>query len=140
MQQQVTKSFLGTGWTFPPTFRERDHTLELVSEEEDIRQSLYLLIATSPGERILHPAYGCDLQKFVFEPMSETLRHEIKDAVSRAISLFELRVVVEEVEVFLVSIEPGIVHIVVKYTIIQTNSRGNIVYPFYLQEGTSVVL
>lgn len=138
MQDKIEKSFLGTGWSFPPQFREQDHSLELVSEEDDIRQSLYLLIATAPGERILNPDYGCDLNSLVFERITEALRYRIKSMVSRAILLFEPRVVVEQVEVHIVSIEPGMLHIVVEYTVIQTNSRSNIVYPFYLQEGTNV--
>jgi uncharacterized protein len=140
MQEKIEKSFLGTGWNFPPRFREQDRSLELVSEEDDIRQSLFLLIATAPGERIMNPEYGCDLNSLIFERISESLRHKIRLMVSRAIFQFEPRVIVENIDIHLVSTEPGILHIVVDYTVIQTNSRDNIVYPFYREEGTSIVL
>ena len=134
------KPFLGTGWGFPPTFWERDRSLELVSEEKDIQQSLYLLVSTVPGERLMSPLYGCDLYRLVFHRITEALRQEIKVVVTKAIETFEPRVAVEGVEVYIVSLEPGMLHIVVDYTVIQTNSRANIVYPFYLQEGSSVVI
>lgn len=136
----MDKSFLGTGWGFPPAFQEQTLSLELVSEEKDIRQSLFILLSTVPGERLLNPSFGCDLSSLVFERITESLRYEIKSMVSRAISLFESRVTVEKVEVQIISIEPGMLQVVVDYKVVQTNSRDNIVYPFYLQEGTSVIL
>lgn len=134
------KSFLGTGWAFPPTFSEHDRSLEVVSEEKDIQQSLFILISTVPGERLMNPKYGCDLYRLVFQRITEALRQEIRFMVTRAIEDFEPRVTVESVEVHIVSFEPGLLHIVVDYKVIQTNSRANIVYPFYLQEGSSVVI
>lgn len=134
------KSFLGTGWAFPPTFWKQDYSQEMVSEERDIQQSLYILISTVPGERLMNPLYGCDLYRLVFQRITEALRQEIKVMVTKAIETFEPRVVVEGVEVHIISLEPGILHIVVHYSVIQTNSRANIVYPFYLQEGSSVVI
>ena len=136
----MKKSFLGTGWSFPPTFRNKHRAMDMVSDEEDIQQSLLLLISTAPGERIMFPTFGCDLHGLVFERLSEALRYEVRSLVKKAIYLFEPRVTVENVEVHIASVDPGIIHITVEYTIIQTNSRGNIVYPFYLKEGTSVSL
>ncbi len=136
----MDKSFLGTGWAFPPAFQEQTLSLELVSEEMDIRQSLFILLSTVPGERLLNPSFGCDLRSLVFERITESLRYEIKAMVSRSIALFESRVTVEKVEVQIISIEPGALQVTVDYTIVQTNSRDNIGYPFYLQEGTSVIL
>lgn len=140
MKEQIDKSFLGTGWGFPPSFNLQDRSLELVSEEEDIRQSLFLLISTSPGERLMNPTYGCDLQSVVFDRLTDAVRFEIISLVSMAILRFEPRITVNEVVVTIVSRDPGLIHILVDYTVDQTNSRSNIVYPFYLQEGTNVSL
>lgn len=136
MEEQNDKSFLGTGWGFPPTFNEQTLRLELVSEEEDIRQSLFLLISTTPGERILNPGYGCDLQSLVFERITESIRNKITSMVSLAILRFEPRIIVHQIDTRVVSYDPGTIHILVEYTVIQTNTRSNIVYPFYFQEGT----
>jgi phage baseplate assembly protein W len=140
MADQINKSFLGTGWSFPPSFNHHNSTFELVSEEDDIRQSLMLLIATAPGERIMNPAYGCDLNSLVFEPINDATCFEIISMVRMAILQFEPRVIVDEVVVHVASLEPGILHIQVDYTVIQTNSRSNFVYPFYLQEGTNIAV
>lgn len=140
MADQIDKSFLGTGWSFPPSFNVKQQQLEMVSEEEDIRQSLFLLIATAPGERIMNPAYGCDLNSLVFEPISQTTRHEIIVMVQMAILLFEPRIKVHEVDVIVVSYDPGLLHIRVEYTVIQTNTRDNMVYPFFLKEGTNIIM
>ena len=139
MDEQIQESFLGRGWSFPPAFSATNHNLEMVSEVEDIQQSLYLLISTIPGERIMNPAYGCDLHKFVFRPISSSTQSEIIATISRAILLFEPRIKLANITVNVVSIDPGILHIVVDYLIIKTNSRSNMVYPFYLQQGTNLV-
>jgi uncharacterized protein len=138
MSDKLDRSFLGTGWGFPPTFSDHNYSLELVSEEADIRQSLFILISTAPGERILNPGYGCDLHKMVFERITQGAKNKITDMVTRAILLYEPRVIVETVETFIVSMEMGQIHIVVTYTIIKTNTRHNIVYPFYINEGTNI--
>ena len=51
------KSFLGTGWSFPPEFNPYG-SVKKVSDEEDIRESLVILLSTSPGERIMQPTYA----------------------------------------------------------------------------------
>ena len=59
--KQHPQSFLGRGWSFPPRFDDRQYTIMMVEEEEDIRQSLRILFSTLPGERLMKPDYGCDL-------------------------------------------------------------------------------
>lgn len=139
MAERGKQSFLGTGWGFPPSFLKQTHELVMVSDEEDIQQSLFLLLSTIPGERIMNPGYGCDLQRFVFSMMSTATQIEIKDIVGRAILLYEPRIKVIDIEVHAVSIDPGILHILIDYLIIQTNTRSNMVFPFYLQEGTNLI-
>ena len=138
-EDQITKSFLGTGWGFPPSFSTDTFAIQMVSAEEDIKQSLFLLLSTTPGERIMNPAYGCDMQKFIFSPLSTSTQTEISAIVKRAILLYEPRVNVQEVNVHVVSIDPGLLHIIIDYIVIQTNSRSNMVYPFYHQEGTNII-
>lgn len=138
MENQVKKSFLGTGWAFPPEFNEHSLSVEMVSNEKDIHESLVILMSTTPGERPLNPGYGCDLQSLVFEKISESLFSSIRSMVSHAIFSFEPRVQVNEVLVQVVSYENGHIQIVVDYTIIQTNSRMNLVFPYYILEGTNI--
>jgi len=133
-----TTSFLGTGWSFPPRFSVHDRQVVMESGEEDIRQSLLILLSTSPGERLMNPAYGCGLQHMTFERFTYAVKNRIVDMVGRAILLFEPRVILEKVDVVPVSLLDGQVNIIVDYTVITTNTRHNIVYPFYIGEGTNL--
>ncbi len=68
-KKREQQSFLGTGWAFPPTFTKGPQSIVMVSDEADIRQSLEILLTTSIGERFLRPEYGCDLRRYLFEPL-----------------------------------------------------------------------
>jgi len=137
--------FLGTGWSFPPSFQVHNREVELVSYEQDIKESLHILLSTSPGERVMHPAFGSDLQKMVFETITESQITKIQDSVERSILFFEPRISLEKVEVEIDtdvaeqdSIYQGVLNINIEYTIRKTNTRSNIVYPFYFIEGSHV--
>ena len=131
-------SFLGRGWSFPPRFNPIDRGVEMVAEEEDIRESLRILFSTAPGERVMHPSYGCGLKRMVFEQINETVRTEIKDLIERAILFFEPRITLERVELDDTQIFEGRLLILLEYTIRTINIRSNMVYPFYIREGTLV--
>jgi uncharacterized Zn-binding protein involved in type VI secretion len=66
-------SFLGTGWSFPPTFDRDSGQVEMVSDLADIEQSLDILLSTSLGERVMVPDYGCNLDDYMFESLSNNL-------------------------------------------------------------------
>lgn len=110
----------------------------MVSEEADIIQSLNLLIGTLPGERIMRPLYGCDLYSQVFERINAETKSRIKYLIKNAIKRFEHRIILEDIEIKVTKEKEGIIFIVLHYTIIQTNSRSNMVYPFYIEEGTNI--
>jgi phage baseplate assembly protein W len=131
-------SFLGTGWSFPIRFHATSKAVALASDEADIRESLRILIQTRPGERVMQPRYGCDIHRHVFDRMGPTLVADLQDAIGQAILFFEPRVVLEEVRVEIDEALEGRLLVDVIYRIIQTNTRANIVFPFYLQEGTLV--
>lgn len=131
-------SFLGTGWSFPPAFDRESGSVEMVQEEEDIRQSLEILLSTSIGERVMQPLYGCNLRDYQFEPVSNTFLGFLVDMVERAILFFEPRILVENISIT----EPGDIQlfegkllISIDYVIAGTNSRYNYVYDFYLREA-----
>jgi phage baseplate assembly protein W len=129
-------SFLGMGWSFPPTF-VRGSGVVMVADEVDIRESLSILLSTDVGERVMQPKYGCDLRRLVFEPLDATLQTYMKDLIRTAILYFEPRVILENVEL-VPDREQGAITITISYVVATTNTRGNIVYPFYVTEGTEV--
>ena len=130
-------SFLGTGWAFPPTFQKWANSVEMLSGEEDIQNSLKILLSTEVGERIMHPTFGCDLSKLLFEPLDTTLKAYMKNLISDSILYFEPRIKMNDVKLE-AKTEEGYIQITVEYTVRSTNSRNNIVYPYYLKEGTNL--
>lgn len=132
------KTFLGIGWKFPPSFDKTSGSIILVSEEDDIKESLYILLATKPGERIMLPEYGCDLHQMVFESVDETLLTRMKSLIRNSILFFEPRIVLNEIEIKQDQTNDGLLLINLHYTIRKTNKRSNMVYPYYIIEGNEV--
>ena len=130
--------FLGRGWSFPPTFDNKTKRLEMVDSEEDINQSLSILLSTSLGERVMRPEYGCNLKDFQFEPMNVSMIGFIKNLIERAILFYEPRIKAEKITITESTGEEtleGKLKISIDYFIRSTNSRYNFVYDFYLKEG-----
>ena len=140
--EQTFNSILGTGWAFPPSFDRDSGTVSLVSNEDDIRQSLNILLSTSLGERVMQPGYGCNLNDYMFEPLSSSMIGFIKDRVENAILIYESRIVVDKIEVTddgSFDLMEGRFIITVEYTIPGTNSRFNYVYDYYKNEALKPV-
>lgn len=132
----ATGDFLGTGWSFPPTFDQRNATVAMTSGVVNIRQSLWVLLATTIGERTMLASYGSNLQAWVFSSLTETMANQISAMVAKAILEWEPRVNVTSIDI--VELDPlnGKLGISIDFMIIQTNTRANLVYPFYLNEAT----
>ncbi|MEL6424254.1 MAG: GPW/gp25 family protein [Pseudomonadota bacterium] len=128
--------FLGRGWSFPPRFSATTGRVVQVEAEEDIVESLRILFSTRPGERVMHPRYGCRLHDLVFEPMDDETEAAIETAIARAILFFEPRIELEDVSVETRDWLEGHLAIQLVYRVRTTNTRHNIVYPFYQREGT----
>ena len=129
-------SFLGNGWKFPPVFSKESAAVEMVNAAEDIRESLWILLSTAPGERVMVPEFGCALWRMVFEKLDPTTVTEMEELVRRAILNWEPRVDVDAVTVAADQVVEGLVHIDVAYTIRRINTRSNLVFPFYINEAT----
>ncbi|NJM79703.1 MAG: GPW/gp25 family protein [Flavobacterium sp.] len=134
------KSFLGTGWGFPPTFKNQSGTIEMVSSEVDIFQSLHILLTTQLKERVMRSDYGCDLSALLYENITITLLTKIKGIIQNAILKYEPRIDLLDVDFRSgeTEINNGVIYIEVVYRIRATNSRKNYVFPYYLEEGTFV--
>ncbi len=136
-EDKIQTSFLGTGWGFPPTFSRGIDTVEMISDEADVHSSIEILLATTIGERVMQPEYGCNLRDLLFEPLNLGTRTYFKRKIEMAVLLFEPRIRLDDVGFEVNNLE-GIIRINLNYRIITTNTRYNIVYPFYLKEGTEV--
>jgi len=130
------ESFLGTGWAFPPRFSASGAVM--VSDEDDIHESLIVLFGTIAGERLFAPGYGLDMQAQLFEPMSTTMRTLLLDRIRKAILIHEARIKVVMLTVDSPDPATGQLTIRLDYAVRATNSRYNLVYPFYRSDGNEV--
>ena len=128
------QSFLGRGWAFPPAFSLGGADVEMVAGAEDVQQSLQILLATAPGQRVMQELFGCDLEGVLFEPMDQSFINTVTGMVSNAILDYEPRIDLNKLTVSETD-EEGLLLISIDYTIRSTNSRYNMVYPFYLKEA-----
>ena len=136
--EELEKSFLGKGWSFPPTFDRKLGDVQMVTMEEDIKQSLEIYFSTKLGERIMRKDYGCFLHSQVFELSNESLIQGLSKELERSINEFEPRILITEIRAIKTDSTDGLIEINVAYEIRATNNRSNIVFPFYLNEGTSI--
>ncbi|MGB0838999.1 MAG: GPW/gp25 family protein [Chitinophagales bacterium] len=132
------KSFLGTGWGFPPKFSKQGHTVQMVSSEKDIEQSIFIILSTIQGQRVMRPKFGCNIHRMVFDPIDSATESQMKRAIERAIFEYESRITIDAIHIDDNDYLEGVIRISIDYVIITINERRNIVYPFYLIEGTDI--
>ena len=124
-------TFVGRGFRWPFTV---DHTgsIALTAGAEDLDSSIRVVLATAPSERVMRSAFGCRIWDLLFEPVNANTLGLMAQAVREAIAQWEPRVEVENVEVSPDREDSALVHISVAYRVRTTNSRRNLVYPFYV--------
>ncbi|MBQ4805310.1 GPW/gp25 family protein [Aquimarina sp. MMG015] len=131
-------SFLGTGWGFPPEFNKTAKHVLMTSNEEDIKKSLEILLTTRLGERIMVPNYGCNLDELLFKPLDRTLKTFVIELIKTAILYHEPRIDVIKIDISETDELEGKLLVKIDYLIRSTNSRRNVVFPFYKEEGTNI--
>jgi uncharacterized protein len=135
MSPDAKKAFLGKGWAFPVEIRAGQ--VATAAYEEDIRQAIRIIIGTNPGERVMRPDFGAGLDQFAFEPVNTTTMETLKRRVRDSLVDWEPRIDVDTVKVSTDPAERNLLLIEVAYRVRATNSLANLVYPFYLEEGTA---
>ena len=136
----IKQDFLGRGWSFPPTFVRDYGAVQMLEEEVDIASSLEILLGTAPGERVLQPFYGCNLEELLFESLDTRMKTLMADKVESSILYHEPRIELESVRLYDDRQLEGVIMIEIVYRVKTTNSRFNFVYPYYKQEGTDINL
>jgi len=131
----VTKAFLGVGVGFPFQF-DASGAIPTAQYEESVRQSVWMILGTSKGERVMRPDFGCGIYDLVFEVNSASTSGKVAQAVREALLVNEPRIDVRNVQVdaqgggetLLINIE---------YQLRATNNVFNLVYPFYLERSAT---
>lgn len=124
--------FLGAGWRFPLGFDGRG-AVAAVAYEDAVRQAIWMILGTSPGERVMRPDFGCNLQELVFAPNGAATAGLVASHVRDALLRWEPRIELLGASAAPDPLDPGRLLIEIDYRVRATNSRFNMVYPFYLE-------
>ena len=129
------KAFLGRGWSMPVALDPRTGLVASVAYEEDIRQSILIILETAPGERVMRPNFGCGIHELVFAAVDSTTLQRVRSVVEEALRRCEARIDVLGVNVSEAATADGQLLVEIEYRVRKTNQLGNLVFPFYFREG-----
>lgn len=132
------KDFLGRGWALPVALDARSGRIASVAYEEDIKQSIRIILETSPGERVMRPSFGCGIHDLVFAAVDSTAIQRVKSTVEDALRRWEARIDVLEVVVHEEATKAGQLLVEIEYRVRKTNQTDNLVFPYYFGEGGSL--
>src|SRR3954454_23245950 len=127
------RGFLGTGWRFPVQVTPNGR-IARASDEQRIEESIYLILSTAKGERLMFAEFGCGIHELVFTPNNPGAVSMVARAVRQGLVAFEPRIDVLDVAAESSPSRPELLLIRVSYRIRSNNARGNLVYPFYITE------
>lgn len=129
------KDFLGRGWAMPVELDPRTGLVAIAEYEDDIRQSIRIILETAPGERVMRPNFGCGIHDLVFAAIDSATLQRVRSVVEESLRRYEARVDVLGVTVDEDATEQGVLLVEVEYRVRKTNQIGNLVFPFYFREG-----
>jgi Bacteriophage baseplate protein W len=130
----MAKEFLGAGWKYP--VQTTGGKIALSKYEDDIREAILIILGTAKGERVMRPDFGCGIHDLVFAPINTATITLVQNTVREALTVYEPRIDLIKVEALSDSAEEGKLLVNIDYSVRSTNSRFNLVYPFYLKEGS----
>lgn len=130
-----SKDFLGRGFAFPPRIDSATGQFVMAESEEDIRQSIYIILMTRMKERAMLPDFGCNLHEYIFEVPDSEFEVEIGNEIVEALTKYEPRIINVEVRVDTKNLTGGMIYLNIDYTVRATNNPNNLVFPYYLMEG-----
>jgi phage baseplate assembly protein W len=134
MAVQTMRKFLGTGWKFPVRVSPAGG-LTYSEGEQSVEEAIWILLGTARGERQMLPRFGCGIHDLVFAPNNPATQGNVQHLVKDALTEWEPRIDVLDVNVSSAENEQNTMLIRVDYRIRSNNTFGNLVYPFYITEG-----
>jgi phage baseplate assembly protein W len=123
--------FLGKGWSYPVA-PFADGGLDYAAGPDKVAQSIWIILDTDPGERVMRPAFGCGLRRYLMAPNTSATRALIAHDVQLALGKYEPRITITDLQVT-PGDDPALVLIRIAYINIRDNRPGNLVYPFFLE-------
>ena len=132
--EKAKETFLGIGIRHPFRISPSTGKTSMIEGVDNIKQSIRAILSTKPGERLYHSDFGIDLSDLLFENTDEGTLKEMEKRISDGLMKYQSMIIVDSVD-FEVKSSAGLVNIQIEFTIRSTNTRGNYVYPFYIQEA-----
>ena len=130
-----SNNIIGTGWRFPIKVNAKGG-LDWSTGPDRIQAAIWTILSTSPGERLMLPTFGAGIKDYVFQPNSQVICARLQTAVQKALTQWEPRIQVVSVQATPSTDQDSLVLISISYQIRNTNDLYNMVYPFFLTEGT----
>lgn len=130
----MSKDFLGKGWKYPVRVDENGK-IAISEYDEDIKEAIRIILGTAKGERVMRPEFGCGIHEYVFTSMNAVNLSLIETSVRDALTLWEPRIELVNVNTDAGKADEGKLFINIDYRVRATNIQFNLVYPFYLKEG-----
>jgi phage baseplate assembly protein W len=131
----MSESFLGCGWKFPVQVNPATGRIAMSEDVEDIKESIRIILATAPGERLMRPDFGCGIHDLVFSPMNRITLGLFESRIRESITNFEARVEIVKLDMSTRDSARGKLEIDFVFRVRDTNAEFNLVFPFYLTEG-----
>ncbi|PYS84964.1 MAG: baseplate protein [Acidobacteria bacterium] len=129
------RDFLGVGWKFPVQVTAGGKIAQ-ARYEQRIEEAIYLILSTAKGERVMLPDFGCGIHELVFAPNNSMTRSIVVQNVREALVKYEPRIDVLDIAAESAPEQANLLLIRIGYRIRANNALGNLVYPFYITEGT----
>ena len=129
--------FLGRGWKY---LREKpvsvmNRSIAISEGEDSIKESIMIILGTSKGERVMRPDFGCNINELVFAPNDTSTATLLVFYIKEALMKWEPRIEVNAVNIAPDKDEGNKLLADIEYTVKTSNSKNNLVYPFYLERG-----
>ena len=128
----MSNNFLGVGWRFPVAPDSKGQ-ITMAHYEDSIRQSIWMILGTAKGERVMHPDFGCGIHDLLFAVNSADTAGSVVGEVREALIDWEPRIDILNLNVTSEGAQENAILIELEYRVRATNSRFNLVYPFYLE-------
>lgn len=130
-----SKKFLGRGFAFPPQIDAATGRFVMAENEEDIRQSIYIILMTRMKERAMLPDFGSNIHDYLFGVPDSDFELKINREIQEALMKYEPRIVNVQTEVDKKDMGKGVIYLNISYLVRSTNNPNNLVFPYYLEEG-----
>lgn len=130
----INEEVLGRGWSFPPSFSKNNNETHMISGEEDVVSSIYLILHTKFGERVMRSEFGSNIYELLFEPLNENMKTYMSSTLKNSLIDNEPRINIKNLSLIQHDPALGRVDITIEFTLIETNVTKNLVLPFYLPD------